>query len=81
MKASLLQSSLHQSIDLPCNLDIVRAMSEAIQRVSAGTHDPWKAHNRVREFYSWAQITVRTEKVYDFAMKAEQPDLWTRMKK
>ena len=56
-------------------------MSEAIQRVSAGTHDPWKAHNRVREFYSWAQITVRTEKVYDFAMKAEQPDLWTRMKK
>lgn len=62
-------------------LDIVRAMSEAISRVSAGKHDPWHAHKRVREFYNWQQVAERTEKAYDYAMKTEQPDLWVRIKK
>lgn len=61
--------------------DIVRAMSEAISRVSAGQHDPWHAHNRVREFYNWQQVAERTEKAYEYAMKTEQPDLWVRIKK
>lgn len=54
-------------------------MSEAIYRVKAGMHDPLKAHNRIREFYSWQQVAERTEQVYSFAGRSEGSDLWTRI--
>jgi len=69
------------SFALPEEDDIIRAMSEAISRVSAGKHDPWLAHKRVREFYDWQQVAERTEKAYSYAMETEQPDLWVRIKK
>ena len=59
--------------------DVFRAMSEAIYRVKAGMHDPLKAHNRIREFYSWQQVAERTEQVYSFAGRSEGSDLWTRI--
>ena len=62
----------------PCT-DVFRAMSEAIRRVKEGMHDPFKAHNRIREFYSWQQVAERTERVYDFARSREESDLWSRI--
>ena len=56
-------------------------MSEAIQIVSQGKHDPVLAHERVKTFYDWAQVTERTEKVYDTVMKSPQRDLWQRLQR
>ncbi|KAL0572128.1 Phosphatidylinositol N-acetylglucosaminyltransferase GPI3 subunit [Marasmius crinis-equi] len=61
--------------------DVFRAISEAIQIVSQGKHDPARAHERVKRFYDWAQVTERTEKVYDTVMKTPQRDLWMRMQR
>lgn len=59
--------------------DIVRAMSEAIRLVSAGKHDPHKAHERIKDFYGWHEISQRTELVYESVMKSPPYDFWTRM--
>ncbi|KAI0702039.1 transferase [Cerioporus squamosus] len=59
--------------------DVVRAMSEAIRLVSAGKHDPHKAHARIRGFYDWRDVAQRTEAVYDSVMKSPPYDFWTRM--
>jgi len=61
--------------------DVFRAISEAIAIVSKGKHDPMKAHGRVKSFYDWAQVTDRTEKVYDSVVKSEQRDMWTRIQR
>lgn len=54
-------------------------MSEAIRIVSAGKHDPHKAHERIKHFYDWHSITSRTEVVYESVMKSQPYDFWTRM--
>ncbi|KAI0702065.1 transferase [Cerioporus squamosus] len=59
--------------------DVVRAMSEAIRLVSAGKHDPHKAHARIRGFYDWRDVAQRTEAVYDSVVKSPPHDFWTRM--
>ncbi|KAJ3866361.1 transferase [Lentinula novae-zelandiae] len=59
--------------------DVFRAISEAISIVSARKHDPYKAHERIKTFYDWAQIAERTENVYDTVMKSEQRELWDRI--
>ncbi|KIY47322.1 transferase [Fistulina hepatica ATCC 64428] len=59
--------------------DVVRAISEAVQIISEGKHDPLHAHERVKTFYNWARIAERTEKVYDAVLRTEQYDLWTRI--
>ncbi|KAE9391748.1 transferase [Gymnopus androsaceus JB14] len=59
--------------------DLVRAISEAISIVSAGKHDPLKAHQLIKTLYDWEQVAERTERVYDTVMKSEQRDLWERM--
>jgi len=69
------------SFALPEEDDVVRAMSEAIELVSGGRHDPIVAHSRIRNFYNWELVAKRTEKVYDFAMKAEPHDLSQRLRK
>jgi phosphatidylinositol glycan class A protein len=56
-------------------------MSEAITIVSQGKHDPWNAHERVKGFYDWFQVTERTEKVYESVIKSDQRDLWTRIQR
>ncbi|OSX63554.1 glycosyltransferase family 4 protein [Postia placenta MAD-698-R-SB12] len=61
--------------------DVVRAMSEAIDIVTANKHDPIRAHERVRSFYNWCDVAERTEKVYDTVMQQEPYDFWTRLRR
>ncbi|THU96244.1 glycosyltransferase family 4 protein [Dendrothele bispora CBS 962.96] len=61
--------------------DVFRAISEAISIISQGKHDPLQAHERMKMFYDWDQVTERTEKVYDAVVKSEQRDLWERMER
>lgn len=56
-------------------------MSEAIAIVLKGKHNPMKAHERVKRFYDWGQVTERTEKVYNSVIKSERRDLWTRIQR
>lgn len=61
--------------------DVVRAMSEAIRIVQAGKHDPHAAHERMRDFYNWTDVSERVERVYDAVMQTEPYDFWTRMQR
>ncbi|KAG6815803.1 hypothetical protein H0H87_011201 [Tephrocybe sp. NHM501043] len=61
--------------------DVFRAISEAINIISAGKHDPQRAHERVKTFYNWEDVTARTEKVYDAVMKSPQMEIWERMRR
>lgn len=54
-------------------------MSEAILRVTKGLHDPKLAHERIRKFYNWEDVSERTERVYDYVSDKEQKDLWERI--
>lgn len=62
-------------------LDVVRAISEAISIVSQGKHDPLQAHERMKTFYDWDQVTARTEVVYNTVMRSRQIELWERMQR
>lgn len=62
-----------------CTTDLIRATSHAIRHVLSGSHSPLKAHERARGFYSWEDVTERTERVYADAMAAEPYDFWTRV--
>ncbi|KAJ3007552.1 hypothetical protein NUW54_g3508 [Trametes sanguinea] len=61
--------------------DVVRAMSEAIELVSAGKHDPLRAHERIKDFYDWREVTKRTEAVYESVLDSEPYDFWTRLQR
>jgi phosphatidylinositol glycan class A protein len=56
-------------------------MSEAIEIVSQGKHDPMRAHERVKTFYDWGHVAERTERVYDSVLMSEQRGLWERMQR
>ncbi|KAG6854427.1 hypothetical protein C0991_006971 [Blastosporella zonata] len=77
----LLNSLLPFYVNLSVTLDVVRAIAEAIAIVSTGKHDSQRAHERVKTFYNWEDVTERTEKVYDAVMKSPQMDLWERMQR
>ncbi|KAJ3560939.1 hypothetical protein NP233_g10511 [Leucocoprinus birnbaumii] len=61
--------------------DVFRAISEAITIVAAGKHDPMQAHERVKTFYDWRQIAMRTEKVYNAVIHSRQMDLMERIER
>lgn len=61
--------------------DVVRAMCEAIEIVSKGGHDPMRAHERVKSFYNWGDVTTRTERVYESVMASPERDLFERMER
>ena len=61
--------------------DVIRAISEAIKIVRMGKHDPFQAHERIKTFYNWAEVTSRTEKVYDTVLKSRQMDLMERIQR
>ena len=42
---------------------VIRAISEAISVAKMKKHDPFQAHERVKIFYSWEDVTSRMEKV------------------
>lgn len=60
---------------------MIRALSEAIDTVSQGKHNAHAAHERIKEFYNWYQVTERTEVVYHSILDSEPIDLWTRMQR
>ncbi|TFK28495.1 glycosyltransferase family 4 protein [Coprinopsis marcescibilis] len=59
--------------------DVVRAISEAVGIVAAGKHDPIEAHERIKTFYDWTSVAIRTERVYDAVMNSPQMDLTERI--
>ncbi|KAI0052662.1 glycosyltransferase family 4 protein [Auriscalpium vulgare] len=69
------------SFALPTEDDIFRAIVEAIDIVQHGKHDPHRAHERIRGFYDWKQVAVRTEKVYRAVMDSPPQNLWTRIER
>jgi phosphatidylinositol N-acetylglucosaminyltransferase subunit A len=73
-------NDLWSIVDIGARIDVIRAISEAIDIVSKGRHDPLRAHERMRTFYNWENVTERTEKVYEAVMVSKQMDLgeWTR---
>ena len=44
-------------------------------------HDPFQAHERIKTFYNWEEVTSRTEKVYDAVLKSRQMDLMERIQR
>lgn len=67
------------SLARPDEDDVLRALGDAIAIISRGEHDPWKAHERVRDIYSWSDVALRTEKVYKSVIQLPTRDFWTRM--
>ncbi|KAI6121927.1 glycosyltransferase family 4 protein [Pisolithus sp. B1] len=61
--------------------DVFRAISEAIQIISEGKHNPQDAHERVKGFYDWMQVAERTETVYQSVMQSKPISLWARMQR
>lgn len=61
--------------------DLFRAISEAIQIISEGKHNPQDAHERVKGFYDWMQVAERTETVYRSVMQSKPIDLWARIQR
>ena len=75
---TLLSNLIYDTYWYPIS-DIVQAMSVAINRVTKGLHDPIKAHERMRSFYTWQDVAERTERVYDFVSTKKEKRLWERI--
>lgn len=63
------------------DIDVVRAISEAIDIVQNGLHDPIKAHERIKTFYNWEDVAIRTEKVYHTVLQSRQIELMERIRR
>ncbi|KAG8937049.1 hypothetical protein FRC02_008156 [Tulasnella sp. 418] len=61
--------------------DVLRALSEAIEIVADGKHDPFQAHRRVNGMYDWADVAVRTEAVYQGTFTQRTDDLLLRIRR
>ncbi|KAJ9090926.1 hypothetical protein QFC19_009352 [Naganishia cerealis] len=59
--------------------DVIAALINAIGIIRSGKHDPITAHERLKDMYSWSEVTQRTERVYDHVMAAEDKSLFERM--
>ena len=60
-------------------VDVVRALSIAVDTIVSGVHDPHLAHRRLQTMYTWDDVAERTERVYDKAMARPERDLYERM--
>ena len=49
--------------------------------MQSGRHDPARAHARIKTFYTWDDVAVRTERVYDAVLRSPQMDLTTRIRR
>ncbi|KAF8156841.1 glycosyltransferase family 4 protein [Crassisporium funariophilum] len=61
--------------------DVIRAISEAVDIIQRGKHDPFRAHELIKTFYNWEDVATRTEKVYDAVLKSRQMDLMERIRR
>ncbi|KAI0336722.1 transferase [Cubamyces sp. BRFM 1775] len=48
---------------------------------SCSKHDPIRAHERIKDFYDWTEITRRTELVYESVLASPPYDFWTRLQR
>jgi phosphatidylinositol N-acetylglucosaminyltransferase subunit A len=63
------------------DLDVFRAMAEAIAHIARGEHDPHSAHQRIRGFYDWTMVAERTETVYRNVLATPPLSLWTQIQR
>ena len=42
--------------------DVIQGISEAINIVRMGKHDPFQAHECIKTFYNWEEVASQTEK-------------------
>ncbi|GAA5829766.1 hypothetical protein JCM3766R1_001298 [Sporobolomyces carnicolor] len=61
--------------------DLVQAISRAISHVKAGKHDPMFAFETLKDVYSWGDVAERTERVYEEAIKTDQPPVVERLRR
>ncbi|KAG8807735.1 hypothetical protein FRC17_004292 [Serendipita sp. 399] len=64
---------------MPNEDDVVRALKKAIGIITTGKHDPQRAHERVKNMYTWDEVACRTERVYEDIMSKEPIEFWTRL--
>ncbi|KAF8804540.1 UDP-Glycosyltransferase/glycogen phosphorylase [Phlegmacium glaucopus] len=56
----------------PDEEDVIRAISEAVDIVERGKHDPFQVHERIKTFYNWEEVTSRTEKQMDLMERIQR---------
>jgi phosphatidylinositol glycan class A protein len=61
-------------------LDVIRAITEAVEHINSDKHDPQAAHERVKAMYSWEDIAAQVEGVYFQAMVKPHPDYLARFR-
>ena len=49
--------------------------------IKNGKHDPFQAHERIKTFYNWEDVAIRTEHVYDAVLKTPQLGLMKRIER
>ena len=52
----------------PHTSSLTAAIEKAIRKIKNNETDPIKFHNRVKAMYSWDDVAIRTERVYDNVM-------------
>jgi hypothetical protein len=71
--------SFTNNLGVQLMVDVIRALSRAIETIKAGHHDPAKAHERVKGMYAWSDVAERTEVVYYNAMSSPRKDTFERL--
>jgi len=61
--------------------DVVTATCRAIAELRRGNVKTEKFHQRVQKMYSWTNVAMRTERVYDMICRAERVSLMDRLKR
>ncbi|KAI5821392.1 phosphatidylinositol N-acetylglucosaminyltransferase gpi3 subunit [Pyronema omphalodes] len=61
--------------------DVVSATCRAIAELRRGNVKTEKFHKRVQKMYSWTNVAMRTERVYDYISNTEKGTLIDRLKK
>jgi len=61
--------------------DVVDATCRAIAELRRGNVKTEKFHKRVQQMYSWTNVAMRTERVYDGICRGEQASLMDRLKR
>ncbi|KAI9298631.1 phosphatidylinositol N-acetylglucosaminyltransferase GPI3 subunit [Neoconidiobolus thromboides FSU 785] len=66
---------------MPEEKDMIKTVSEAIEKIQTSPIDPFKMHRKVMKMYSWADVCDRTERIYFKIIKSQHPPLLNRLKK
>lgn len=63
-------------------LALVEALENAIaDKLSGNVVDPFEAHRRVQQLYTWQNVATRTEAVYDKIMSVPSRDMSEKIKR